>query len=129
MNRDREEITFTTLGAAGGSEQHTYVIQVMLGPLELCWPIKIPDGMFLTPPSYALVTKLFDMDSFSSRASWRETASLVAKVGRGCGPLVERTPYDQDVQIPSGAGLFTRLFHYLFLISGSLNRSLKEVQH
>jgi hypothetical protein len=29
MDNDREEITFTTLGAAGGSEQHTYVIQVM----------------------------------------------------------------------------------------------------
>jgi hypothetical protein len=25
---DREEMTFTTLGASGGTEQHTYVIQV-----------------------------------------------------------------------------------------------------
>ena len=25
---DREELTFTTLGASGGTEQHTFVIQV-----------------------------------------------------------------------------------------------------
>ena len=29
MNNVNEEITFTTLGAAGGSERHTYVIQVI----------------------------------------------------------------------------------------------------
>lgn len=28
MENDREEMTFTTLGASGGAEHHTYVIQV-----------------------------------------------------------------------------------------------------
>jgi hypothetical protein len=28
MENEREEMTFTTLGASGGAEHHTYVIQV-----------------------------------------------------------------------------------------------------